>query len=761
MATNLGTGGKIRREDALEYHATGRPGKLEIAPTKPVTTARDLSLAYSPGVAEPCREIAKDADLSYRYTARGNLVACISNGTAVLGLGDIGPYAAKPVMEGKGVLFKKFADIDVFDIEIDARDVDEMVRIIQSLEPTFGGINLEDIRAPECFELEERLKACMNIPVFHDDQHGTAIISGAALLNAAELAGKKLEDLKVVISGAGASAIACARFYIALGVRRQNIVMVDSKGVIYEGRTEGMNPYKAQFAVPTDKRTLEEAMVGADVFLGLSAAGLVTQDMVRSMADRPIVFALANPDPEISYPDAIAARPDVIMATGRSDYPNQVNNVLGFPYIFRGALDVRARAITENMKLAAAHALARLAREDVPEHVMRAYGGKKLSFGPEYIIPTPFDDRVLWWVAPAVAKAAMEDGVARIQLDLDEYCERLKRSQSRSYRVMRTVVQKAKARQMRIVFPEGDAVPVLQACNVLVSEGICTPILLGPEGLIREKIAEYRLDELEKVTIVDPLASPDFDRYARAYWKLRERKGITERLARRFMERRSTFAAMMVRDGKADGMVLGHTMSYPEAIRAPFQILRTIDDKSAAGVYVVVTKNDVKLFADCTVNPDPTAEQLADIAERTAELARYFDLEPRIAMLSYANFGSSETKSPAKMAEAARILKERRPDLVVDGEMQVDTALVPELREELFPFSTLRDAANVLIFPNLDAANISYKLLARMAGAEVIGPILLGMRHAVNVVQLRAGVNEIVNLAAITAIKAQADGFDF
>src|SRR5690606_31179954 len=403
-------------------------------------------------------------DLSYRYTARGNLVACISNGTAVLGLGDIGPYAAKPVMEGKGVLFKKFADIDVFDIEIDARDVDEMVRIIQSLEPTFGGINLEDIRAPECFELEERLKACMNIPVFHDDQHGTAIISGAALLNAAELAGKKLEDLKVVVSGAGASAIACARFYIALGVRRQNIVMVDSKGVIYEGRTEGMNPDKAQFAVPTDKRTLEEAMVGADVFLGLSAAGLVTQDMVRSMADRPIVFALANPDPEISYPDAIAARPDVIMATGRSDYPNQVNNVLGFPYIFRGALDVRARAITENMKLAAAHALARLAREDVPEHVMRAYGGKKLSFGPEYIIPTPFDDRVLWWVAPAVAKAAMEDGVARIQLDLDEYCERLKRSQSRSYRVMRTVVQKAKARQMRIVFPEGDAVPVLQAC---------------------------------------------------------------------------------------------------------------------------------------------------------------------------------------------------------------------------------------------------------------------------------------------------------
>jgi len=761
MATNLGTGGKIRRQDALDYHASGRPGKLEIAPTKPVTTARDLSLAYSPGVAEPCVEIAEDADLSYRYTARGNLVAVISNGTAVLGLGDIGPHAAKPVMEGKGVLFKKFADIDVFDVEIDARDVDEMVRIIRSLEPTFGGINLEDIRAPECFELEERLKASMNIPVFHDDQHGTAIISGAALINAVELAGKKIEDLKVVVSGAGASAIACARFYVALGVRRQNILMVDSKGVIYEGRQEGMNPYKAQFAVPTDKRTLEEAMVGADLFLGLSAKGLVTKEMVRSMADRPIVFALANPDPEISYPDAVAARSDIIMATGRSDYPNQVNNVLGFPFIFRGALDVRARAITEGMKLAAAHALAKLAREDVPEHVTRAYGGKRLAFGPEYIIPTPFDDRVLLWVAPAVAQAAMEDGVARIHLDMDEYRERLKRSQSRSYHVMRSVVQKAKARPVRIVFPEADAPPVLQACSILAADGICTPILLGPEELIRKRIAEHRLDELENATIIEPKRSPDFDRYATEYWKLRQRKGITERVARQLMERRSTFGSMMIRDGKADGMVLGHTMSYPEAIRAPFQILRTIDGKSAAGVYVVVTKNDVKLFADCTVNPDPTAEELADIAERTAELARYFDLEPRIAMLSYANFGSSATSSPAKMAEAARILKEKRPDLVVDGEMQVDAALVPELREEVFPFSSLQGSANVLIFPNLDSANISYKLLARMAGAEVIGPILLGMRHAVNVVQLRAGVNEIVNLAAITAIKAQADGFDF
>ena len=761
MATNLGTGGKIKRRDALDYHALGRPGKLEVVPTKPVTTARDLSLAYSPGVAEPCIEIAEDPDLSYRYTTRGNLVAVISNGSAVLGLGNIGPHAAKPVMEGKGILFKKFADIDVFDVEIDARDVDEMVRIIKSLEPTFGGINLEDIKAPECFELEERLRTEMNIPVFHDDQHGTAIISGAALLNAVELAGKKIEDVKVVVSGAGASAIACARFYIALGVSRRNIIMVDSQGVIYEGRTEGMNPYKAQFAVPTDKRTLEEAMEGADVFLGLSAAGLVTQEMVRSMAKNPIVFALANPDPEITYPDAVAARSDIIMATGRSDYPNQVNNVLGFPFIFRGALDVRARAITEGMKLAAARALARLAREEVPEHVTRAYGGKRLTFGPEYIIPTPFDDRVLLWVAPAVAQAAMEDGVARIHLDLGEYRERLKRSQSHSYRVMRSVVQKAKAKRMRIVFPEGDAVPVLQACAILAADEICTPILLGPVDTVRNLIAEHRLDELDNVEVIDPRTSPDFERYAAEYFKLRERRGITARLARRFMERRSTFAAMMVRDGKADGMVLGHTMSYPEAIRPPLQILRTIDGKAAAGVYVVVTKNDVKLFADCTVNPEPAAEDLADIAERTAELARYFDLEPRIAMLSYANFGSSDTASPAKMAEATRILKARRPDLMVDGEMQVDAALVPELREEIFPFSDLQGEANVLIFPNLDAANISYKLLARMAGAEVIGPILLGMQRAVNVVQLRAGVNDIVNLAAITAIKAQADGFDF
>ncbi|AKU90082.1 NADP-dependent malic enzyme [Vulgatibacter incomptus] len=761
MATNLGTGSKIKKQDALDYHSSGRPGKIEVVPTKAVTTARDLSLAYSPGVAEPCLEIAEDSDLSYKYTARGNLVGVISNGTAVLGLGNIGPHAGKPVMEGKGVLFKKFADIDVFDIEIDVTDVDAMVKVIQALEPTFGGINLEDIKSPECFELEERLKASMNIPVFHDDQHGTAIISGAALLNAADLAGKSLDQLRVVVSGAGASAIACANFYIALGVKRQNLMMVDTKGVIFEGRTEGMNSYKAAFAVPTAARTLADAMKGADVFLGLSAKGLVDQEMIRSMAKNPIVFALANPDPEISYPEAVEARSDIIMATGRSDYPNQVNNVLGFPFIFRGALDVRAKAITEGMKMAAAQALAQLARQEVPENVTRAYGGAKLAFGPNYIIPTPFDTRVLLWVAPAVAAAAMADGVNRVELDLEEYRERLRRSQSRAYGVMRAVVEKAKKQPVRIVFPEGNTSKVQQAAAILASDGICKPILMGPEAEIRRMITEHKIEELQGVEVIDPETAEDFERYVEEFWALRQRKGIGRREARKLVRTRSTFASMMIRDGKADGMVLGHSMSYPEALRAPLQVIRTAEGETAAGVYVVATKNEVKFFADCTVNPDPTASQLADIAARTADLARYFDIEPRVAMLSYANFGSSPTASPSKVAEATRILKAKRPDLVVDGEMQVDAALVPELREEIFPFSTLKGEANVLVFPNLDAANLSYKLLARLAGAEVIGPILLGMNKAVNVVQLGASVNDIVNLATITALKAQGEDFRF
>lgn len=760
MATNLGTGGKIKRQEALDYHSSGRPGKVEVIPTKPVATARDLSLAYSPGVAEPCLEIAQDEDLSYTYTARGNLVAVVSNGTAVLGLGDIGPHASKPVMEGKGVLFKKFADIDVFDIEIDARDVDEMVRVIKALEPTFGGINLEDIKSPECFELEERLKREMKIPVFHDDQHGTAIISGAALLNAIELTGRRIEEAKVVVSGAGASAIACSRFYISLGIRRENLLMVDSKGVIYEGRTEGMNRFKQEFAVRTDCRTLADAMEGADVFLGLSVKGLVTQEMLRSMAKNPIVFALANPDPEIDYQEAMEARDDIIFATGRSDYPNQVNNVLGFPFIFRGALDVRATAITEGMKLAAARALAALARQDVPHSVSKLYG-EKLSFGPKYIIPKPFDDRVLLWVAPAVAEAAMKEGVARIRLDLEEYKERLRRMQSRTYSVMRTVVVKAKQEPARIVFAEGNTRKVLQASAILVNEGICKPILLGPEEEIRQMIREQKLEELADVPVIEPERSPDFERYVQEFWRLRERKGVTQRVARKLVRTRSTFGSMMLLDGKADGMVLGHTMSYPEAIRAPLQLIRTAEGRTAAGVYVVVTRRGFKFFADCTVNTDPTAEQLADIAERTAELARYFDVEPRIAMLSYANFGSSPTASARKMAEATRLLKEKRPDLIVDGEMQVDTALVPEMRQEIFPFSTLQDEANILVFPNLDAANIAYKLLARMAGAEIVGPILLGMKKAVNVLHLGASVSDIVNLAAITALKAQGKDFKF
>ena len=761
MATNLGTGGKIKRQDALDYHSSGRPGKVEVIPTKPVSTARDLALAYSPGVAEPCLDIAQDPDLSYTYTARGNLVAVISNGTAVLGLGDIGPHASKPVMEGKGVLFKKFADIDVFDIEIDGREVDEMVKVIKALEPTFGGINLEDFKSPECFELEERLKAEMNIPVFHDDQHGTAIISGAALLNALELTGRKIEETRVVVSGAGASATACSKFWFSLGIRPENLLMCDTAGVIYEGRTEAMNEYKQQFAVKTDRRTLAEAMVGADVFLGLSVKGVVNQDMIRSMAKNPIVFALANPDPEISYPEATAARDDVIMATGRSDYPNQVNNVLGFPFIFRGALDVRAKAITEGMKMAAARALAELTRQEVPEPVMRAYGGEAIRFGPDYIIPKPFDARVLLWVAPAVAQAAMDDGVARIQLDMDEYVERLRRMQSRSYSVMRAVVEKAKKQPVRLVFPEGNTTKVLQACSILASDGICKPILLGPEEEIRQMIRDQQLDALVDVPVIDPDRSPDYDRYVMEYWKLRERKGISHRVAKKLVRTRSTFGSMMLLDGKADGMVLGHSMSYPEAVRAPLQIIRTAEGRAAAGVYVVVTKREFKFFADCTVNHDPSAAEVADIAERTAELARYFDVEPRIAMLSYANFGSSNTPSPKKMAEATRILKAKRPDLIVDGEMQVDTALSPELREELFPFSTLQDEANVLVFPNLDAANISYKLLSRMAGAEVVGPILLGMNKAVNVLQLGASVNDIVNLAAITAIEAQGGDYKF
>ena len=752
---------KIRREDALEYHSSGRRGKIEVVPTKPCSTARELSLAYSPGVAEPCMEIAGDENLVYTYTARGNLVGVISNGTAVLGLGDIGPFAAKPVMEGKGVLFKKFADIDVFDIELRANDIETFCTAVRALEPTFGGINLEDIKAPECFIIEERLKKELEIPVFHDDQHGTAIISGAALINAVEVAGKRLEQVRIVVSGAGASAIACTKFYLTLGVKRENLMMVDSKGVIYKGRTEGMNPFKEPFAVETRCRTLADAMEGADVLLGCSAKGLVTPRMIQSMAKRPIVFALANPDPEISYPDAKAAREDVIMATGRSDFPNQVNNVLGFPFIFRGALDVRAKAITEGMKMAAARALAALAREKVPETVSRAYGGKKFSFGPDYIIPKPFDSRVLLWVAPAVAQAAMEGGVARTHVDIPAYREALRKRQSRSHEVMGVIFNKARKKTARIVLAEGNQTKILQAAQILREDGICEPVLLGQPEVIRRAIEEHHFNELKDISILQPDDTPEFESYVEKYLELRGRRGVTLREARKRMRTRNYYGAMMVREGSADGLVTGLTMSYPEAVRAPLEIIRSREGRRAGGVYIVVLKNDFKFFADCTVNVDPTSEELAEIAIHTADLARYFDVKPRVAMLSYSNFGSAAGPSPEKVRRAVEIAHERRPDLELDGEMEVDAAVLPEELHETFPFARLTEEANVFVFPDLDAANIGYKLLWRLGGAEVIGPVLLGMNKPVNVLQMGASVSDIVNLAAVTALRAQSDEFPF
>jgi len=752
---------QIRREEALAYHSSGRRGKIEVTPTKALSTARDLSLAYSPGVAEPCLDIAKDPDLSYTYTARGNLVGVISNGTAVLGLGNIGAYAGKPVMEGKGVLFKKFADLDVFDLEVDANDVDTFCTVVKALEPTFGGVNLEDIKSPECFEIEERLRTSMQIPVFHDDQHGTAIISGAALLNALALAKKELSEVKVVVSGAGASAIACARFFVSLGVRKENTLLVDTKGVVYEGRADGMNKYKAEFAAHTTRRTLAEAMDGADVFLGCSAKGVLTAEMVATMAPTPVVLALANPDPEIDYDAARAVRPDAIVATGRSDFPNQVNNVLGFPFIFRGALDVRARGITEGMKRAAARALAALAREEVPESVSRAYGGERFAFGPDYIIPKPFDPRVLLWVAPAVAQAAMDDGVARIQVEQGAYREQLQKLQSRSHSVMSVVFSKVRGRAKRIAFPEGNQLKVLQAAQVLSEEKLCTPVLLGDAAQIRELIEANRIDALKDVEILDPHRSEHYERLADAFWRMRQRHGLSLREARDQVHGRNIFAALALRDGLIDGIVTGLTRTYPEAVRPALQIVKTRDGRRAGGVYVLVWKGGFKFLADCTVNVDPTPDQLADIAARTADLARYFDVVPRVAMLSYSNFGSAGGASPSKVRETVALLKARRPDLEVDGEMQVDVAVNPELRDESFPFTTLKGDANVLIFPNLDAANIGYKLLWRLGEAEVIGPILTGMNLPVNVLQMGASVDDIVSLAAVTALRALGDEFAF
>ena len=750
---------KIRPEDALEYHAVAPAGKVAVIPTKPCRTQRDLSLAYTPGVAVPCLEIERDPSLAYKYTAKGNLVAVISNGTAVLGLGNIGPLAGKPVMEGKAVLFKRFADIDVFDIELASSDPKEIIRACQMLEPTFGGINLEDIKAPECFFIEEELRKTMKIPVFHDDQHGTAIISGAGLLNALEICGKKIEEIKVVFNGAGASAISCAAHYVKLGVRRENIVMCDTKGVIYQGRTEGMNEYKARYASATGARTLEEALVGADVFFGLSTGGVVKPEMVKTMAPNPLIFALANPDPEIAYDVALAARPDAIVATGRSDYPNQVNNVLGFPFIFRGALDVRATTINDEMKLAATRALAALAKEDVPDAVLRAYNLERIDFGREYIIPKPFDPRVLIWEASAVAHAAMETGVAQQPVDLAQYREMLERRLGTAQGVMRAMINKAQQAPKRVVFTEGEEGKILRACQILLDEKVATPILLGNEARIRAKAEDLRL-HLGGIRIVDPSHSPSRDLYTEEFFSLRQRKGVTRTEAAQLVLNPITFGSLMVRLGDADALVGGLTTHYPDTIRPALQVIDVRPElRRVAGVYVLITrKGDIYFLADATVNIEPSSEDLAEIAIMAAEKARRFNQEPRVAMLSFSNFGSTRHPLADKVRRAVDLVRLRAPGLMIDGEMQADTAVVPQIIEETYPFSTLKGGANVLIFPNLEAGNIAYKLLQRMSSVELIGPLLTGLAKPVHVLQRGSEVNDIVHVASIAVVDAQEVG---
>jgi malate dehydrogenase (oxaloacetate-decarboxylating)(NADP+) len=743
------------REDALEYHRTGRPGKIEVVSTKPFTTQRDLSLAYTPGVADPCLEIERDPELAYSYTAKGNLVAVVTNGSAVLGLGDIGALASKPVMEGKAVLFKRFADIDVFDIELDTNDPDELIRTVKMLEPTFGGINLEDIKAPESFYIESRLRAEMNIPVFHDDQHGTAIISGAALLNALQIVGKKIEDVRVVYNGAGAAAIACAKLHITLGMEAENLLMCDSKGVIYKGREEGMNEHKEQFAAETEARSLADALEGADIFIGLSVKDALTPDMLKSMAPSPVVFALANPDPEIEYHLALNTREDVLLATGRSDYPNQVNNVLGFPFIFRGALDVRATGINEEMKIAATHALAGLAHEDVPKSVLNAYGLKELGFSAQYIIPKPLDPRVPFWVAPAVAQAAMASGVARNHMDMDEYREALEKRLGGSREVIRTTIQNAKTDPRRIVFPEGTQEKILRASKILLDEGIAYPIVLGSSSEINARLEKFNLD-IPDLEIEDPLVSSRLGNYVEEYFRLRQRKGVTRAEAEKQAIDPNVFGAMMVHLGDADGLVSGLTQHYPETLRPALQIIGTRDEvEHVSGLYLMVLKNKVYCFADTTVNIDPTAEVLAEIAIESARLARTFHIEPRVAMLSFSNFGSARHHFSNRVREAVRIVKGREPALIIDGEMHVDTATNPTIAHQNAPFSEIQGDANILIFPDLQSGNIAYKLLQELGGAEAIGPILMGMKKSVHVLQQGCDVNSIVNMAAIAVLDAQ------
>jgi len=746
-----------KKMDALEYHSTGRKGKIEVISSKPCLTSRDLSLAYTPGVAEPCLEIEKNPEDAYKYTAKGNLVAVVSNGTAVLGLGNIGAIAGKPVMEGKGVLFKRFADVDVFDLEVNTENPDDIIKVVQLLEPTFGGINLEDIKAPECFYIEETLKKTMNIPVFHDDQHGTAIISSAALINALMLVNKKIENIRMVVNGAGAAGVACANLAISLGAQQKNVFMCDTKGVIFKGRTEGMNPYKERLAVETELRTLEEAMQGADVFIGVSAKGAVTQQMVRDMAKDPIIMAMANPDPEITPEEALSVRSDVIMATGRSDYPNQVNNVLGFPFIFRGALDVRASTINEEMKKAAVMALAELAREDCPDSVCRAYGNEKFSFGRNYIIPKPFDPRALLRVAPAVAKAAMDSGVARMPLDdMDKYTESLEALQGKAKETMRLIINKAKCDPKKIVFPEGDNEKILKAAHALIEEGIAQPILIGSKKKVLEKIAELGMDL--NVTIIDPEDSELTEGYAQELYRLRQRKGVTLSEARRIVRRKSRnhFGSMMVHMGDADTLLSGIDAHYPETIRPALEVIGKQPQLSGVhGMYMMIFKKGIYFLADTTVDIDPTAEELAETAILAAEKVRLLDIEPRIAMLSFANFGSVNNPLAIKVKKAVEIVKQKAPDLEIDGEMQADTAVTPDLLAN-YPFSSLTGPANILIFPDLNSGNICYKLLHRLGGAEAIGPILMGMKKPVHVLQRGDDVSNIVNMAAIAVVDAQS-----
>jgi malate dehydrogenase (oxaloacetate-decarboxylating)(NADP+) len=743
-------------KEALRYHKEPRPGKTEVIPTKPFLSQADLSLAYTPGVAAPCLEIHADAERSFDYTNRANLIAVITNGTAVLGLGRIGALAAKPVMEGKAVLFKRFANIDVFDLEIDTTDPDEFIRTVKRLEPSFGGINLEDIKAPDCFYIEERLKREMSIPVFHDDQHGTAIISAAAMLNAVELAGRRLENLRVVINGAGAAGIACAKLYVELGVSKENLTLVDTKGVIYQGRDAGMNPYKAEFARDTSDRTLADAARDADMLVGMSAKGAFNEALLAGMAQRPIIFALANPDPEILYHEAKAARPDAIVATGRSDFPNQVNNVLGFPYIFRAALDVRATGINEAMKMAAVQALSALAREDVPDAVIRAYGGKPIRFGSEYIIPKPLDNRVLLKVVPAVAAAALESGVARKSIPASgDYARQLEASLGPERELMRKIIIRAQQNPRRIVLPEGHHPVIIRAAYQTYREGIAQPVLLGDPDEIHAIAGELQIS-MEGIEIVDPHHNPHKKDFEEKLFTLRQRKGWNRTETRRQLQNRYVFGAMMVREGLVDGQVHGIDKSYPNAIRPVLQVIpRRPGITKVSGLYLMISKNRTLLFADPTVNIQPSAADLAEIAQLAGEMAAFFDMQPRVAMLSFSNFGNVRHPEAEKVIRAMHMVRARQPGLLIDGEMQADTAVMDEILKEGFPFNRLGQPANVLIFPDLTSGNVAYKLLERLGGAKAIGPLLMGIGKPFNVLQRNTDMENVVHVMAITVAQAQ------